>query len=474
MPERASIIQDCTIFKIGILFIAVTAVFASLTLFSDNAYAQMTSGSSMQGMSGMQSSGNMSGASNAASSLSTNSPITSNSGTIQLNEKTTVTLSGEESADPDGDTLTYSWQQTAGDTVTLDSTTNPTITFTTPAVPAGIVKFLTFQLTVDDGHGAYDHTTLNIVVNHVNHLPILVMGKDITVMEGDPVTISGTATDPDNDPLTYSWGQFSGPQTSFSDNTQSSLSFTAPIVSPKASDNMLFLLEVTDPYGGKARGQVEVTVLSKSTQAALLACHDITARQGDQVTLAPDLTNPTNQPIPDYYYVQTSGPHVVFTPGVSPNPSFTVPVPVPTKATPQYLAGQLKFVLMVYTGSTYLPQCWVNVNIGQPLAQAALAPVANAGPDKTVEHDDFVTLDGTASTGDNLQYSWQQTSGDPVKLIAGDTPQPNFVAPDVEIGQTKTLTFQLTVSNENGQSTDSVTITVENPNESPTAKITVK
>jgi hypothetical protein len=396
------------------------------------------------------------------------------SSTIQVKEQTKLTLSGQKSADPDGDKLTYSWQQTVGDPVTLSGTTDPTITFTTPAVPAGQLKMLTFQLIVDDGHGAYDHSTMNVLVQHVHHLPILVMTKDITVMEGDPVTISGSATSPDNVPLAYSWGQFSGPLVSFSANTSPTLSFTAPIVSPKVSDKLLFLLEVSDSYGGKARGQVEVTVLSKSSEPTTLSCADITAKQGDPVTLAPIITNPGNNALPTYFFSQISGPQVVLSYGTSPNPSFTVPQPVATKSTPQYLAGQLQFVLFANDGVTYLPQCWLKVNIAQPMSQAALPPVANAGPDKTVEHTELVTLDGTASTGGNLQYSWQQTSGDPVKLIAPNTAQPEFTAPDVPIGQTKTLTFQLTVSNSNGQNSASVTITVENPNSSPTAKITVQ
>jgi len=407
-------------------------------------------------------------------SVISHAQASSESGTIRINEQTQVTLSGHESTDPNGFPLTYSWQQTAGETVKVDSTTNPTITFTTPAVPAGQIKMLTFELTVDNGHGRTDYTTLNVMVQHVNHLPILVMGKDVTVMEGDPVTISGIATDPDNDPLEYSWGQFSGPLVSFPTNAGPTLSFTAPIVSPQASQKLLFLLEATDPYGAKARGQVEVTVLSKANQAVTLSCADITARQGDQVTLAPIITNPASNQVPVYFFSQISGPPVVFTPGTSPNPSFMIPPPVQTKSTPQYLAGQLKFVLSVNDGITFIPQCRVNVNIASPIAQAGAPPVANAGLDKTVEHNDMVTLDGTASTGGNLQYSWQQTSGDAVKLIAENTPQPKFVAPDVAPGQTKTLTFQLTVSNENGKDSASVTITVENPIGGPTAKITVQ
>lgn len=392
---------------------------------------------------------------------------------IRVNEQTQVTLSGLTSADPDGDTLTYVWQQTVGPAVKLDSTTNPTITFTTPAVPAGQTQSLTFQLTVNDGHGAYDHTTLVVLVQHVNLIPILVMGKDVTVMEGDTVTISGTATDPDNDTLTYSWGQFSGTAAQLSATNSPTLSFTAPMIGTKSSDKLLFLLQATDPYGAKAVGQIKVTVLSNTIQPASLSCNDITAHAGDQVTLLPIVSNPSNVPLPSYYFSQVRGTNVVFTSDSS-NPSFTVPQAVKTRATPEYLAGQLQFVLFVNDGVTYLPQCWLNVNIAQSQSPGIAPPVANAGPDETVEHNASVTLDGTASTGNNLQYAWAQTGGDTVHLIATKTAQPNFVAPDVAIGQTKTLTFQLTVSNDGGSSSSTVTITVENPNSSPIAKITVQ
>src|SRR5712692_538548 len=51
------------------------------------------------------------------------------SSSIIVNEQTKVTLSGLRSADPDGDTLTYSWSQVSGDTVTFSSTTDPVISF---------------------------------------------------------------------------------------------------------------------------------------------------------------------------------------------------------------------------------------------------------------------------------------------------------------------------------------------------------
>lgn len=93
---------------------------------------------------------------------------------------------------------------------------------------------------------------------------------------------------------------------------------------------------------------------------------------------------------------------------------------------------------------------------------ANAAPVADAGPDQTVDPYDLVTLDGTRSfdtDGTVASYAWSQTSGTTVTLSSSSASQPTFTAPATLTGAS--LVFSLTVTDNNGAtSTDTVTITV--------------
>ncbi len=91
------------------------------------------------------------------------------------------------------------------------------------------------------------------------------------------------------------------------------------------------------------------------------------------------------------------------------------------------------------------------------------APTASAGADQSVDEQINVTLDGTGSSdsdGNSLTYTWTQTAGASITIAAASTAQANFDAPDVGIGSSATLTFQLRVSDGTASNTDSVSIVV--------------
>src|SRR5437867_11886450 len=385
----------------------------------------------------------------------------SSSDTIIVNEKTMVTLSGLRSTDPDSDKLAYTWSQISGDKVSFSST-DPVISFIAIPVPPNEVKSLTIGLTVDDGHGGVSNAKYNVIVLPVNHPPIVKVNDDMIVDESTPVTLTGSATDPDNDPLTYAWGQYSGPEVELSSYGDTSVSFTAPAVDPGSSKALLFIFTADDGHGGRASAMVKVTV--KSTHISpTVSCSDISVLQNTPVTLTAQISNPSGDLL-SYHWKQVSGIPVRLSSNSDLTPTFVAP-------TPNGVTGELKFELLIGDELVSVSACDVIVKITTTEAKGQ-PPVADAGPDQTVNELTRVVLDGSASTGDHIKYSWQQISGDKVMVLFSQTVQPAIFTPAVPIGETKELEFKLTVTNAFGQDSATVKVIVEHNNNNPTAVIT--
>ena len=99
-------------------------------------------------------------------------------------------------------------------------------------------------------------------------------------------------------------------------------------------------------------------------------------------------------------------------------------------------------------------------------------PVADAGPDQTVDEGAVAVLSGTNSSdpeGGALSYFWEQTGGSAVVLSDPESAQPDFSTPDVG-PDGESLTFRLTVSDANGLlAQDDCTVNVSWINIPPTA-----
>jgi hypothetical protein len=188
-----------------------------------------------------------------------NNPPIADAGDDQtVQENSPVILDGSESYDPDNESLTYSWVQTAGSSVTLSGDDTATPSFTAPLVgSAG--ETLSFELTVDDGiDSATD--TVEVFVENVNHPPTADAGDSQTVNEGSLVTLDGTgSSDPDNDPLTFAWTQITGSSVTLSNSSAANPSFTAPSVGA-GGETLKFQLIVNDGALDSVPDVVNITV----------------------------------------------------------------------------------------------------------------------------------------------------------------------------------------------------------------------
>src|SRR5208337_311804 len=103
-------------------------------------------------------------------------------------------------SDPDNDTLTYTWSATGGK---VDGT-GPQVRWSPTGVATGSY---TVTANVSDGRGGTVSCTAEIrVEERPNRPPTISCSVDqSSVRPGDHVRITATASDPDNDPLTFTW-----------------------------------------------------------------------------------------------------------------------------------------------------------------------------------------------------------------------------------------------------------------------------
>ena len=184
-----------------------------------------------------------------------NQPPVANAGpdqTITIGT-TSIQLDASGSSDPENDTLTYSWRQTSGATVTIGGATQQKPVVLTPSTAGTLV----FEVTVTDyPHGLTDTDTVTITVVD-NQAPTADAGPDYAPIPGELVTLDGSgSSDPDSgDTLTYSWEQIEGPSVTLSDASVAQPTFTVPL----SLATLKFRLTVTDNHGASDSDEVDIT-----------------------------------------------------------------------------------------------------------------------------------------------------------------------------------------------------------------------
>jgi len=296
--------------------------------------------------------------------------------------------------------------------------------------------------------------------------PIANVGSDISTNENTIVTLDGSdSSDSDGSIVEYRWTQSSGSQNVvISNDDQAIATFTAPDVN--SDIQLVFELTVTDDDGISSIDYKNVTVLKVNQQPIANAPASLDATGNELVTMDGSSSIDSDGTIASYAWTQTSGTGVVITNANQPIASFTAP----------NVDAQLGFQFTVIDndGAANSRSLIVNTTREAPVIVENQAPVANAGSDQTIDEKTLISLNGNASNdpdGTIVSYSWVQISGGNVAISNANQAVASITGPDVETDTP--LTFQLTVTDNEGASSSDTTVLliqdVPEPNRAPTA-----
>ena len=405
----------------------------------------------------------------AIQNATTNTPPSINAGPDQtVQEGSTVTLNGTTS-DQDGDQLTYSWSHDSALDISLANADSLSPAFTAPQVSANTT--VTFTLTVSDGtnDGVTDQVEITVTNNDP---PTVNAGADQAVDEGDTVTLTGTATDDDDDPLTYRWTHDSSLAITMTNDTSLSTTFTVPAAT--ADTTVTFTLTADDGTDTHS-DTVTVTILDvpvvgtpnggsdQNTTAVLnpdgpLGPRDIgriTLTSAQPGTIQASWEAPSETPV-DYRisWAKAGEPYLTWT-DLSGNAFPTDP----SRTIADLEEGETYKVKVRarYSGSAGDWSGEITITVAR---SANNPPTTDAGTAQAVQEGDAVTLSGTASDQDDdqLAYSWSHDSALDISLANADSLSPAFTAPQVSANTT--VTFTLTADDGTDTHSDTVTVTI--------------
>lgn len=257
--------------------------------------------------------------------LNVNSPPVVDAGAAATVDEGESVVLAANATDDDGDVLDLAWEQVGGPSVTLAAVDSSRATFAAPSVPTNEDVMLRFRVSASDRIADSVTDEAIVTVRNVNQAPVASAGAWLSVSEETGVALNGSAVDPDQDPMTLSWTQETGPPVVLENDTRLDPSFLAPALDTNTDVVLEFRLVASDGQAPSAPGFVRVTVRNVNrAPAALVGAHQI-VDSGALVVLDGSSSSDPDGDAVAYAWTQGSGSAVELAGGDSARPTFTAP-----------------------------------------------------------------------------------------------------------------------------------------------------
>jgi hypothetical protein len=152
---------------------------------------------------------------------------------------------------------------------------------------------------VAGGWPTQGHVIFYFNISNFSQNPTVNAGPDVTLYEGQLISFSGTANDPQNDPLIFSWTCTGG---SLTNSTTLNPTYKAPLVN--ADTTYVCTLTTTDNKGNSASDSLNVKVLQENL--TVNAGPDVSVKTGQSIVLSGTATDPLNHSL-TYAWACTKG-----------------------------------------------------------------------------------------------------------------------------------------------------------------------
>ncbi|HYP09658.1 MAG TPA: PKD domain-containing protein [Bryobacteraceae bacterium] len=325
----------------------------------------------------------------------------------------TVALNGAASSDLDGQPLSYAWTLKQSPSGSGASLSNPTSA--SPQLIVDKAGAYRMELVVFDGivNSAVDE----VVVTTLNSTPVANAGPNQTVAAGNTVQLNGSASsDADGDLLTYAWLLKTKPA-----GSNAALSNTSSVNPTFIADKAgAYTVELTVSDGKSTSAADQVQITTTNTAPVANAGPDQAVQRGATVQLNGSGSTDADGNSLTYLWSILSAPSgssAVLSSASAVNPTFAAD-----------RIGEYVVQLVVNDGLVNsAPDTLV-------ISTSNTRPVANAGPDQTVQAGANVVLTGIASSdanNDPLTWEWSfqsKPSGSSATLSNANTMSPTFLA----------------------------------------------